>query len=183
MFLASPNGAALCRTSRKGCSDHAASICPEAPLAKRRLMTRRRALQLTAAASLLGTMAGKSLANAPRVSMYNLYSSQDPDGFSDLARAHAGTEVEIGGFMAPPLKAQADFFILSDTPVDICPFCADEDHWIETIIFVRTRETVPVVASSRMIKVRGTLDLGSQVDSDTGFVSRVRLLQATFEHI
>ena len=38
----------------------------------------------------------------------------------------AGEIVEMSGYMAPPLKAEASFFVLTRSPMAACPFCETE---------------------------------------------------------
>jgi hypothetical protein len=117
----------------------------------------------------------------PRIRMFELY---QPDmSFSDLAKRLAGKPVSIQGFMAPHLKVESDFFVLSNTPVDTCPFCESEDQWIDTIIFVRMKQRQDAVRPGDLIQVQGRLDIGPQKDAATGFVSRVRLVDATFQRL
>jgi hypothetical protein len=121
-----------------------------------------------------------ALAQAPpRIRMFELY---QPDlSFSDLAKKLAGKPVSIQGFMAPHLKVDSDFFVLSNTPVETCPFCASEDQWIDTIIFVRVKKRQEAVRPGELIQVVGRLEIGPQTDAATGFVSRVRLIDAAYQ--
>lgn len=140
-------------------------------------MNRRLALLSIAAAMPLVALAQA----VPRIRMFELY---QPDmSFSDLAKRLAGKPVSIQGFMAPHLKVESDFFVLSNTPVDTCPFCESEDQWIDTIIFVRMKRRQDAVRPGDLIQVQGRLDIGPQKDDATGFVSRVRLLDATFQRL
>lgn len=125
---------------------------------------------------------GSNVLAAPstRLRMRDLYSNRDKTKFSEKAESLAGTEVEIWGYMAPPLKVDLDFFILSDVPADECPFCLAESDWIETIVFIRMQEPAAFQTATQMIWTKGVLDLGTDTDPGTGFVSRVRLLDATF---
>jgi len=134
---------------------------------------------------LLGTAAlapfGAWAQSVPRVRMFELY---QPDlSFSDLAKRLKGKPVSIQGFMAPHLKVESDFFVLSNSPVDTCPFCESEDQWIDTIVFVRMRKRQEAVSPGAVIQVTGVLEIGPQTDAATGFVSRVRLADATFQRL
>ena len=40
------------------------------------------------------------------------------------------------GFMAPPLKAEAKFFVLTEIPMSICPFCSSDADWPDNIVVV-----------------------------------------------
>ncbi|WP_205470469.1 hypothetical protein [Breoghania sp. L-A4] len=41
--------------------------------------------------------------------------------FSDYARAHERKRVSVTGYMAPPLKAETNFFVLTKMPMATCP--------------------------------------------------------------
>jgi hypothetical protein len=83
--------------------------------------------------------------------------------------------------MAPPLKAEADFFVLTKLPMAVCPFCDSELNWPTDIVLVRLGQRQDWVDFNRPIVVRGRLELGTEVDPETGFVSRVRLVDAAYE--
>ncbi len=114
---------------------------------------------------------------AERIRMFELY--EGDQSFSQKAKDLQGKIVEIQGFMAPHLKVNSDFFILSNTPVETCPFCATEGDWIDTIVFVRMKKREEAVNPGRIIFTRGRLEIGPETDAETGFVSRVRLADAT----
>lgn len=101
--------------------------------------------------------------------------------FSAQARALNGREVVVQGFMAPPLKAEAAFFVLTKLPLAVCPFCDSELDWPTDIVLVRLRREQDWVDFNQPIRVRGTLALGTEIDPETGFVSRVRLVEAAYE--
>ena len=65
------------------------------------------------------------LASSPRIGFNELYSGYDATGFrlSEKAKSLSGREVEFRGFMAPPLKPEAKFFVLTRYAVTLCPFC------------------------------------------------------------
>lgn len=120
------------------------------------------------------------LAAAPtRLRMRDLYTRGAE--FSDEAKGLDGKTVEIKGFMAPPLKADAGFFVLTTLPMAVCPFCDSELDWPSDIVLVRLRRRQPWADFNLPIVARGTLRLGTEVDSETGFVSRVRLVEAVYE--
>ncbi len=133
---------------------------------------RRRLLAAVALSPLAALAAGE------RIRMFELY--KDDKSFSDTARRLAGKTISMQGFMAPHLKVESDFFVLSNSPVETCPFCASEDQWIDTIVFVRMRKRQEAVRPGNLIQVEGRLEIGPQTDASTGFVSRVRLVDATF---
>ncbi len=100
--------------------------------------------------------------------------------FSQITLANAGKQVSVGGFMAPPLKARSKFFVLTKLPMSFCPFCEDEAEWPDNIIVVYTKEIIDVVPFNRPIVVTGVLDLGDLKDEETGFYSKLRLMQSEF---
>jgi hypothetical protein len=119
-------------------------------------------------------------ADPPRIRMFELYNEDKARTFSATARRLAGKAVAVQGFMAPHLKVDSDFFVLSNQPVETCPFCASEDQWIDTIIFVRMKKRQQAANPGDLILVEGRLEIGPETDKLTGFTSRVRLVDATF---
>ena len=102
---------------------------------------------------------------------------------SDKLVALNGKPIEISGFMAPPLKAEAGFFVLTREPVSLCPFCNSDADWPSDIIVVYLRDGVRYTQTNRAIAVSGTLEIGSKLDAKTGFVSLVRLIDADYHSI
>lgn len=150
------------------------------------LVNRRELFTRLSSLALVCALAGDvSLAkeNDSRLSFGELYSGQSALGlkFSDKLLSLNGRRVTIQGFMAPPLKAEASFFILTKSPVSLCPFCDSDADWPDDIILVRLGKDQPFVQNNRLIEVSGILQVGSQTDELTGFVSLVRLVQAEFE--
>lgn len=92
-----------------------------------------------------------------------------------------GSEVTMTGFMAPPLKPSINFFVLTETPMAVCPFCSTDADWPYNMVVVYVNGSVDALPYDQEVTVTGTLDLGSYMDGDTGFVSQVRLLEATVE--
>jgi hypothetical protein len=129
-------------------------------------------------AAALATALGKPAYAMPRVRMFELY--DDDNDFSALARELNGTRISMQGFMAPHLKVDSDFFILSNTPVETCPFCASEGDWIDSIVFVRMRRKQEAVDPGVVIRVEGKLEIGPEKDAETGFFSKIRLTDAEF---
>ena len=103
--------------------------------------------------------------------------------FSDKVLSLKDKEVVIKGFMAPPLKAEADFFVLTREPVALCPFCSSDADWPDNILVVFLSETQAFVQNNATIEVRGVLEVGSHIDAKTGFVSQLRLRKATFRKL
>ena len=117
-----------------------------------------------------------------RLSFDELYSGGGALGlrFSEKVLTFEGTRVVIRGFMAPPLKADADFFVLSREPVALCPFCQSDADWPDNILVVYLSERQRFVQNNTVIEVEGDLEVGSWTDEHTGFVSQLRLRNATF---
>lgn len=101
--------------------------------------------------------------------------------FSDLAEKLKGTRISVEGFMAPPLRAESHFFVLTRRPMAVCPFCDTDADWPDDIVAIYAKRVVDVIAYNIPIIVEGRLELGSYKDPELGFVSRVRLVDATFE--
>lgn len=87
----------------------------------------------------------------------------------------------VRGFLAPPLKPESRFFVLSAQPVSVCPFCQSDADWPQDIIVVYPRGgSAPTFRSAAdPVEVSGVLELGSRTDGETGFVSQVRLVDAS----
>ncbi|WP_442892238.1 hypothetical protein [Ensifer sp. MJa1] len=100
--------------------------------------------------------------------------------FSDKVKALNGRDVEMSGFMAPPLKAEAKFFVLTEIPMSICPFCSTDSDWPDNIVVVYLDEAQTFVQPGVRIAVSGTLEVGSWTDEETGFLSRLRLRGARY---
>ena len=103
--------------------------------------------------------------------------------FSDLAQALEDTPVTVRGYMAPPLKAETRFYVLTKLPMSVCPFCESEADWPEDILAVYAKRVVDVLPITVAISASGRLRLGRFQDPETGFVSRVRLEEAATDRI
>jgi len=101
--------------------------------------------------------------------------------FSDLALANEGARVTIAGFMAPPLKADSKFYVLTKMPMAVCPFCEPGQTWPDDILAVYERRVVDVIPFNVPILTRGILELGDYVDPEFGFYSKVRIVEAVTE--
>ena len=122
-------------------------------------------------------------ANAASLDFSDMYSGASSEGlvFSDTLNSLNGSEVTMPGFMAPPLKPSINFFVLTETPMAVCPFCSTDADWPYNMVVVYVNGSVDALPYDQEVTVTGTLDLGSYMDGDTGFVSQVRLLDATVE--
>lgn len=103
--------------------------------------------------------------------------------FSNLALSKKDKRVQIKGYMAPPLKAESNFFVLTKKPMAVCPFCETDADWPDDILAIYTKRTVKTIPFNVLIEVNGILQLGSYTDPDTGFVSRVRLIETTYDRL
>ena len=142
-------------------------------------------LRLPFTAALLVLLLGAPAAAEGQLSFSNLYSGGGVLGlqFSPEVLALKDKEVVIKGFMAPPLKAEANFFVLTREPVALCPFCSSDADWPDNILVVYLNKAQPFVQNNAIIEVRGILELGSHIDAQTGFVSQLRLRNATFRKL
>lgn len=112
-----------------------------------------------------------------------LYSGATPLGLelSSKLKSLEGKKVRISGFMAPPLKPTLSFFVLTKVPMSICPFCSTDADWPNDIVLVKLLQPVTALPFDRPITVTGQLELGYQVDTETGFVSLMRINADTIE--
>lgn len=110
----------------------------------------------------------------------DLYESRSVRGlvFSKKLLSLPGKEVQINGFMAPPLKPDLKFFVLTRQPVDICPFCDSDADWPEDIVVVYLKGEMKYVPDGTPVSVKGILEVRTKIDKETGFVSRVRIVDA-----
>ena len=137
--------------------------------------TRRTFLATALAAPMLMRPA---LASDAVIKLRHLY---DRQSISDLAKTSEGTRIAVDGYMAPPLKAESRFFVLTKMPMSVCPFCETEAEWPDDILAIYTKRIVDVVPYNVKILTHGVLELGTYRDADTGFLSRIRLNDAIYE--
>lgn len=121
--------------------------------------------------------------SSTELSFDELYSSVSSRGvtLSDKLRSCEGSSVSMVGFMAPPLTPTINFFVLTREPMSICPFCGSDADWPTDIVVVKLSEPVTALPFDSPIRVTGTLELGSEVDAETGFVSLVRIRATKLE--
>ena len=100
--------------------------------------------------------------------------------FADRTLALKGQSVRLRGYMAPPLKPESKFFVLTREPVSICPFCSSDAEWPVDIVVIYASKTVIPSNFSERLEVEGTLEVGSYIDPVTGFVSQLRIRDAVF---
>lgn len=96
----------------------------------------------------------------------------------DLAEA----AVELRGFISPPLSQDADYFVLTRSPLPNCPFCAPSASWPDDIVVAHLRVPgVDLDDPMREVAVRGKLDLGEAPGPAPGLASHVRLRAAIWQ--
>lgn len=127
--------------------------------------------------------AGALHAASSSLSFDKLYASYGVLGleFSSEVKTLSGKRVTMRGFMAPPLKAEAQFFVLTKMPMALCPFCSSDADWPEDIVVVYLAKRQTFVQNNTIIEVEGVLESGSWTDPETGFVSLLRLRDASFD--
>ena len=126
-------------------------------------------------------LAGAAGSAETSLSFRELYKSQGVLGMelSDKTRSLAGHPVQILGYMAPPLKPEVKFFVLTRVPVALCPFCNSDADWPSDIVVVYPRDDMKFSQDGLPVAVTGSLEIGSKIDRTTGFVSLVRVVDAT----
>ena len=100
--------------------------------------------------------------------------------FSDALLALKGKPVVMRGYMAPPLKPESQFFVLTGQPLALCPFCQTDADWPADIVVVYLKTAAPMLGGGDAVVVSGRLEVGSWTDPATGFVSQIRIVDATF---
>ncbi|MFM9419236.1 hypothetical protein TTHNP4_00035 (plasmid) [Thermus thermophilus] len=115
----------------------------------------------------------------------DLYSQVTVRGieFSPRLKALNGQRVSMTGWMAPPLKPKLDFFVLTKVPLATCPFCSTAADWPPDIVLVIMPKGQEAKPTTRCIRVTGRLDIGVKEDSQTGFVSLVRIYADRVEEV
>jgi hypothetical protein len=151
------------------------------------LMKRRQLLAVTVAPLLLdlSSVTAHAAADPASLGFADLYKSRTVLGmaFSEKTTELAGKPVAVAGYMAPPLKPESAFFVLTRTPVSICPFCSSDADWPADIIVVYLHSPTGFLQDGSAVKVTGVLQMGSQRDPETGFVSLLRLVDASVRRI
>lgn len=131
----------------------------------------------------LAALAAPFAASAESLSFSELYSDWSAAGLvlSDKAASLEGGTVTMTGYMAPPLTPTIRFFVLTEVPMSVCPFCSSDADWPDNIIVVKVSEPVTALPYDSPISVTGTLEIGSEIDEETGFVSQLRIAADSIE--
>ena len=104
------------------------------------------------ASAVLGAMTGSRAFADEAIRLRELYNKDL--SFSDYAREREGQRVSISGFMAPPLKAESRFFVLTNRPLAVCPFCETEAEWPDDILAIYAKRIIEVISFNTRIVVR-----------------------------
>jgi hypothetical protein len=144
-----------------------------------------RRLSLTLWILATGLVPFLAAADPAALTFQELYKSAGVLGlqFSDRLLALRGKPVSMRGYMAPPLKPEADFFVMTKEPVSLCPFCQSDADWPADIVVVYLKRDMAFTTNTDRIEVTGVLEVGSRTDPKTGFVSLLRLVQAHFRRV
>lgn len=131
----------------------------------------------------LAALASPFAASAESLSFSELYSDWSAAGLvlSDKAASLEGGTVTMTGYMAPPLTPTIRFFVLTEVPMSVCPFCSSDADWPDNIIVVKVSDPVTALPYDAPISVTGTLEIGSEIDEETGFVSQLRIAADSIE--
>jgi hypothetical protein len=147
-------------------------------------LTRRRIVlaAIPGAALTLAGIANAQAVDPAALTFTQLYKSYGIRGYeySDTLLSLKGRDIIIHGYMAPPLKPESSFFVLTREPVALCPFCQSDAEWPADIVVVYLKSASPLVSAGDSVAVRGRLEVGSWTDPETGFVSQIRVVDAAY---
>lgn len=93
---------------------------------------------------------------------------------SDKLLSLDGQPVVIEGYMAPPLKAELDWFVLTRIQLAYCPFCSTAADWPDDIALIYLADST-IRPTERPMRLYGTLEVGPSIDPETGMLSLVRI--------
>lgn len=111
---------------------------------------------------------------------YNLRTGLE---LSDMLLSLDGQRVVMEGYMAPPLKPELDYFVLTRVRLAFCPFYSNASDWPDDIALVYMPEDKTTNAIIQPVRVVAQMEVGQSVDSETGMVSLVRLYAETLDII
>ncbi len=101
---------------------------------------------------------------------------------SDKLVSLDGQEVMMEGYMAPPLKAEIDYFVLTAIRLEFCPFCSTAADWPTDIAVVYLMDD-SIEVTTEPLRITGRLEVGQSQDAETGMVSLVRIYAEEVEPI
>ena len=143
------------------------------------LTTRRRALLGVAAVLAAAAAHALDLATLQFDQLYKSFGVRGYE-FSDTLLGLKGKAVVMRGYVAPPLKPESHFFVLTGQPLALCPFCQSDAEWPVDIVVIYLHSASPLVSAGEEVVVTGRLAVGSWTDPETGFVSQIRIADANF---
>lgn len=111
---------------------------------------------------------------------YDGYNVRTGLALSDKLLSLDGQEVVIEGYMAPPLKAELDWFVLTRIRLSYCPFCSTAADWPDDIALIYLDGDV-IRPTEKPLRLQGRLEVGPAVDPETGMVSIVRIYATQLE--
>jgi hypothetical protein len=94
-----------------------------------------------------------------------------------------GLRVSMEGYMAPPLKPELDYFVLTAIRLAFCPFCSNASDWPDDIALVYMPDGTTTTATIAPVRIIGQMEVGTSVDPETGMVSMVRIYAESLEII
>ena len=147
--------------------------------APRPCLTRRRAVLGVAVVLAPATAQALDLASLQFDQLYKSFGVRGYE-FSATLLGLKGKPVVMRGYMAPPLKPESRFFVLTGQPLALCPFCQSDADWPADIVVIYLRRASALVGGGDPVAVSGRLDVGSWTDPETGFVSQIRIVDASF---
>ena len=101
---------------------------------------------------------------------------------SDKLMSLDGVDVVMEGYMAPPLKPELDWFVLTRIRLEVCPFCSSGADWPLDIAVVYVNDGT-VIATQAPVRIEGRMEIGTSVDPETGMVSLVRIYASDVENL
>jgi hypothetical protein len=157
------------------------AVPPRPELPERSVAMNRRDILGGLAASALAARVTPAFAAPTPLKFRDLYVRGND--LTEKARSLEGKPVEMIGYMAPPLKPEVRFFVLTKLPMSTCPFCESEAQWPDDLVLALSSEPLNVVRYTDLIRVGGIFEAGFKTDPETGFVSFVRLLDVSYSKL
>lgn len=111
---------------------------------------------------------------------YDGYNMRTGLVLSDKLLSLDGEQVTLEGYMAPPLKPELDYFVLTRIRLAFCPFCSTAGDWPDDIALVYLTDQT-TTATEHPVRITGRIEIGASVDQETGMVSLVRVYAEQLE--